>query len=47
MVRWVAAVKRNPHNFRVQTVNGITADGKQIRAEKGKNFLSSKRTDKP
>jgi hypothetical protein len=38
MVRWVAAVKLKPHNLRVKTVNGFTADGKQIRPEKGKTF---------
>ena len=42
MVRWVAGVKLNPHNFRVKTVNGFTADRKQIRPENGKTFFKLK-----
>jgi hypothetical protein len=44
MVRWVAAVKLNPHNFRVKAVNGFTADRKQIRPEKGKTSFNPLKT---
>lgn len=47
MVWWVAAVKLNPQNFRVKTVNGFKADRKQIRPEKGKTSFKLKSTDKP
>jgi hypothetical protein len=42
MVRWVAAVKLSPHNFRVKTDNGFTADRKQIRPEKAKTSFTLK-----
>jgi len=42
MVRWFAVVKLNPHNFRVKTVNGFTADRKQIRPEKWKTSFKLK-----